>query len=241
MVAQGIAQGIDEMIGTFFVNQHPAAVDISGMEHAESIAGIDDRLHIGAIGPGIDVALFCLREAIDHTSEHFAPIYAEYHSMYTEAIVNSLHVVVGTYASTYPSPGCEGLLGMRWKAFGLGATHHTASTLPRKKHDTIGTRCGMVVNRFSKVGQGVDIVARSALKQVKMKMGTERVAGVTAHCNHLTSLYRVLFGATGEFNLPAFATILQLLDTARSLAYKGIEVAIDGRVTVVIDYIEHVA
>lgn len=240
-VAQGIAQGIDEMIGALFINQYPSAVGIGGMEQTEAIARVDDRLHIGAVGPGVDVTLFCLRKAIHHTAEYFPLIDGKYHGMYTQAIVNALHVVVRTNAGTYPAPGGEGLLWLWGKAFGLGATHHNAFTLQGKEHDTIGTGGGMVVDGLGKEGQRVDVVTCCALEEVEVEVRTKGIAGVSTHSNHLTRLNRILFGAADEFNLPILVMILQLFYAAGGFAYEGVEVAVDSRVTVVIDDIKHVA
>ena len=126
-------------------------------------------------------------------------------------ILHSVHIIVGTDASTNQSPGDNGFRRMcRKSPSRLLAFHHSFSRL-RKQHDTFGTRGSLVLHLVHEERQRVYIFVRSRLYHIQMQVRTERVSGVSAQSYYLTGLHGIFVGFGSNFHLPTFFLVLQVL------------------------------
>ncbi len=240
-ISQRISQRIDKPVRAFFVDVHQSAIAVGCLQHAKAVARLYERLHVLTVCPRIDIAVLLIGKAVYRTAEDFLAVHFENHRLHAIFILHSVHIIVGTDASTNQSPGDNGFRRMcRKSPSRLLAFHHSFSRL-RKQHDTFGTRGSLVLHLVHEERQRVYIFVRSRLYHIQMQVRTERVSGVSAQSYYLTGLHGIFVGVGSNFHLPTFFLVLQVFNPAGHIAHKGTQMAVYRRITIVISHIENIA
>ena len=155
------------------------------------VSRLDERLHILAVCPRIDIAVFLVCKAVYRTAEDFLAVHFENHRLHAIFILHSVHIIISTDACTNQSPGGNGFRRMCRKSPSRLLTFHHSFARLRKQHDTFGTRGSLVLHFVHEERQWVYIFVRSRLYHIQMQVRTERVSGVSAQSYYLTGFHGI--------------------------------------------------
>ena len=240
-VAQRIAQGIYKTVGTFLVDFHQPPVPVGGMQHAQAVAWLDERLHVLPVRPRVDIAVFFVGKAVYHATEYLLAVYLEYHGVHAVAVAYPVHMVVSTDTHAYQPPGGDRVRGTYRKRLAALFPVHRSPARLREQHDAFGAGGNGVFHPFHKERQRVDVISRGGLNHIQMQVRAEGVARIAAERYHLPCLYRIFPRFGSNLHFPALLFVLQRFHPAGYIAHKSAEVAVDSRIAAVVGHIEHVA
>ena len=143
-------------------------------------------------------------------------------------VTYAIHIIVCLDTHTYHSPCFHGTFAIGKNRFILLLSIHNSFARLRKKHDSIRFRSTRIFYFRLKKRHRVNIISRFRFKHIQMKMRTERISGVSAPCNLLTSLYRIFSRFGNNLHFPALFFILELLHPFGNGRNKITQMAVDS-------------